>query len=121
METTNTILRGDIIMFNKVKEFYKKHDVQIAIIGGLTVMVVGKVLFAKYMADKTIPTNLLHVDPDIVAGDNAVLESYGAMFKPGYSVPFATKEVVDKFIKERGNTYQIDILDDLTSVVWISK
>jgi hypothetical protein len=36
-------------------------------------------------------------------------------------VPFATKEIATKFLEDRGDTYQIDIMDDLTSVIWISK
>ena len=61
---------------------------------------------------------------EIVPQDDAnrkVLESYGATYKEGYDVPFATREVVEKFLDERGSTYQIDMFDDLTSVVYISK
>jgi hypothetical protein len=50
-----------------------------------------------------------------------VLESFGATYKEGYDVPFGTREVVEKFLDERGSTYQLDILDDNTSAVYIYK
>ena len=105
-------------MFEKMNKFYKENKKQIVVIGG-TILVVGVgVVIGKSMKR---PINLKEVVSYDDSADRAILEKFGAIFKDGYDVPFATKEVATKFLEERGNTYQVDILDDLTSVIWISK
>ena len=66
-----------------------------------------------------IPVYRIEIDPQTDA-NRKVLESYGSTYKEGYDIPFATREVVEKFLDERGSTYQIDI-DDTSSVVYIYK
>jgi len=107
-------------MFEKVKKFYKKHKVVILTIGGGIVIVTAGVLLGKKIKSKTLPKIIENLEYDDSA-NRALLESYGAVFKDGMDVPFATKEISTKFLEDRGDTYQIDILDDLTSVIWISK
>lgn len=110
-------------MFEKAKKFYRKHKKVIIItIGGVAVMAICVLLGKKLkLSSKSQIASTFTALTNDDNSERALLESYGAVFKEGYGVPFATKEVVDKFIKERGQTYQIDILDDLTSVVWISQ
>lgn len=103
-------------MFEKTKKFYEENKKQIVVIGS-TILVVG-VVIGKLMKK---PINLKGVVSYDDSADRAILEGFGAIFKDGFGVPFATKEVATKFLEERGNTYQVDILDDLTSVIWISK
>lgn len=107
-------------MFKKLKQFYKKHEVVILTIGGGIVIVTAGVLLGKKIKSKNLPKIIENLEYDDSA-DRALLESYGAVFKDGIDVPFATKEIATKFLEDRGDTYQIDILDDLTSVIWISK
>lgn len=107
-------------MFEKLKKFYKKHEVVILTIGGGIVIVTAGVLLGKKIKSNTLPKIIKNLGYDDSA-DRALLESYGAVFKDGMDVPFATKEIATKFLEDRGDTYQIDILDDLTSVIWISK
>ena len=103
-------------MFEKTKKFYEENKKQIVVIGS-TILVVG-VVIGKLMKK---PINLKGVVSYDDSADRAILEGFGAIFKDGFGVPFATKEVATKFLEERGDTYQVDILDDLTSVIWISK
>ena len=103
-------------MFEKAKKFYEENKKQIVVIGS-TILVVG-VVIGKLMKK---PINLKGVVSYDDSADRAILEGFGAIFKDGFGVPFATKEVATKFLEERGDTYQVDILDDLTSVIWISK
>ncbi len=103
-------------MFEKTKKFYEENKKQIVVIGS-TILVVG-VVIGKLMKK---PINLKGVVSYDDSADRAILEGFGAIFKDGFGVPFATKEVATKFLEERGTTYQVDILDDLTSVIWISK
>ena len=107
-------------MFEKLKKFYKKHEVVILTIGGGIVIVTAGVLLGKKIKSKTLPKIMENLEYDDSA-NRALLESYGAVFKDGMDVPFATKEIAIKFLEDRGDTYQIDIMDDLTSVIWISK
>jgi len=107
-------------MFEKLKQFYKKHEVVILTIGGGIVIVTAGVLLGKKIKSKNLPKIIENLEYDDSA-NRALLESYGAVFKDGVDVPFATKEIATKFLEDRGDTYQIDILDDLTSVIWISK
>lgn len=107
-------------MFEKVKKFYKKHEVVILTIGGGIVIVTAGVLLGKKIKSKTLPKIIENLEYDDSA-NRALLESYGAVFKDGMDVPFAIKEIATKFLEDRGDTYQIDILDDLTSVIWILK
>lgn len=100
-------------MFEKTKKFYEENKKQIVVIGS-TILVVG-VVIGKLMKK---PINLKGVVSYDDSADRAI-------FKDGFEVlpelPFVTKEVATKFLEERGTTYQVDILDDLTSVIWISK
>jgi hypothetical protein len=107
-------------MFEKLKKFYKKHEVVVLTIGGVIVIVTAGVLLGKKIKSNTLPKIIKNLGYDDSA-DRALLESYGAVFKDGMQVPFATKEIATKFLEDRGDTYQIDILDDLTSVIWISE
>lgn len=107
-------------MFEKMKKFYKKHEVVILTIGGGIVIVTAGVLLGKKIKSNNLP-KIIEKNLEYDSADRAILESYGAIFKDGMDVPFATKEIATKFLEDRGDTYQIDILDDLTSVIWISK
>ena len=111
-------------MNKKVKDFWNKHKNDIlAVVGAGTVFAVGIAITAcvtKKIQMKNTPIFKIDVVPQDDA-DRKVLESFGATYKEGYSVPFGTREVVEKFLDERGSTYQLDILDDDTSVVYISK
>ena len=117
-------------MNKKVKDFWNKHKNDIlAVVGAGTVFAVGIAITAcvtKKIQMKNTMNNTIPADMEIVTFEDTdehrkVLESYGATYKEGYDVPFATREVVEKFLNERGSTYQIDMFDDLTSVVYISK
>ena len=111
-------------MNKKVKDFWNKNKKTIlAVVGGGTVFAAGVAITAcitKKIQMKNTPILKIDAIPQTDA-NRKVLESYGATYKEGYDVPFATREVVEKFLDERGSTYQIDMFDDLTSVVYISK
>lgn len=113
-------------MNKKVKDFWNKNKNKIlAVVGAGTVFAAG-VAIAACIKKKSQMNNSILAEMEIVPfefndADRKVLESYGATYKEGYSVPFGTREVVEKFLDERGSTYQLDILDDKTSVVYISK
>lgn len=111
-------------MNKKVKDFWNKNKKTIfAVVGGGTIFAAGVAIAAcikKKSQMNNIPVYRIEIDPQ-EEEHRKVLESYGATYKEGYDVPFATREVVEKFLDERGSTYQIDMFDDLTSVVYISK
>lgn len=111
-------------MNKKVKDFWNKNkNTILAVVGCGTVFAAG-VVIAACIKKKSQMNNIPIYKLDIVPQDDAdrkILESYGATYKEGYSVPFGTREVVEKFLDERGSTYQLDILDDDTSVVYIYK
>ena len=107
-------------MFEKVKKFYEGHKVIVLSVGGSIVILTTGVLLNKKLKSNTLEKIMKNPLTDD-SKDRAILESYGAIFKDGMNVPFATKEIATKFLEDRGDTYQIDILDDLTSVIWISK
>ena len=108
-------------MNKKVKDFWNKNKNKIlAVVGGGTVFVAGVAITAcitKKIQMKNTPISKIDVIPQ-TDERRKVLESYGATFKEGYDIPFATREVVEKFLDERGSTYQIDI-DDISSIVYI--
>lgn len=111
-------------MNKKVKDFWNKNkNMILAIVGGGTVIAAGVAIAAcikkKSQMNNTLLWKLENVPQD--DADRKVLESFGATYKEGHNVPFATREVVEKFLDERGSTYQIDIMDDDTSMVYISK
>ena len=106
-------------MNKKVKDFWNKHKKTILIIGGGVIAIGAVVIFGKTSKDKKI--NLIESIPYDDSADRKILEGFGGVYKEGFDVPFATREVAEKFLNERGDTYQIDILDEDTSVVWISK
>ena len=112
-------------MFKKVKKFYEEHKIIVLSVGGSIVILTTGVLLNKKLLNKKLESNTLEEIMKNSLMDNskdrAILESYGAIFKDGSPAPFATKEIATKFMEERGETYKIDILDDLTSVIWISK
>lgn len=111
-------------MNKKVKDFWNKNKNKIlAVVGCGTVFAAG-VAIAACITKKIQMNNTPNWKVEIVQQDDAdrkVLESYGVTYKEGYDIPFATREVVEKFLDERGSTYQIYILDDDTSVVYIYK
>lgn len=107
-------------MFKKVKKFYEEHKIIVLSVGGSIVVLTMGVLLNKKLKSNTLEKIMKNSLTDN-SKDRAILESYGAIFKDGIDVPFATKEIAIKFLEDRGDTYQIDILDDLTSVIWISK
>ena len=110
-------------MNKKVKDFWNKNkNMILAVVGGGTVFAAG-VAIAACITKKSQMNNSMLAEMEIVPYEvsdehRKVLESYGATYKEGYDIPFATREVVEKFLDERGNTYQIDI-DDTSSVVYI--
>ena len=110
-------------MNKKVKDFWNKNKKTIlAVVGGGTVFAAGVAITAcitKKIQMKNTPISKIDVIPQTDA-NRKILESYGATYKEGYDVPFATREVVEKFLDERGSTYQIDI-DDISSIVYIYK
>lgn len=117
-------------MNKKVKDFWNKHKKTILdVVACGTVFAAGIAITAcvtKKIQMKNTMNNTMLAEMEIVPCEvsdehRKVLESYGATYKEGYDVPFATREVVEKFLNERGSTYQIDMFDDLTSVVYISK
>lgn len=110
-------------MFEKTKEFCKGHKKGIIVTGGVILTVGAGIIIGKSMTKSGGSISCLD---DLMKGyddskERAILEGFGAIYKEGYDVPFATKEVVLKFLEERGKTYQLDILDDATSVIWISE
>lgn len=111
-------------MNKKVKDFWNKNkNMILAAVGFGTVFAAGVAIAAcnkKKSQMNNTPVWKLEIVPQDDA-DRKVLESFGATYKEGYSVPFGTREVVEKFLDERGSTYQLDILDDDTSVVYIYK
>lgn len=107
-------------MFKKVKKFYEEHKIIVLSVGGSIVILTTAVLLNKKLKSNTLEKIMKNYLMDD-SKDRAILESYGAFFKDGMEVPFATKEIATKFLEDRGDTYQIDIMDDLTSVIWISK
>ena len=111
-------------MNKKVKDFWNKNKKTIfAVVGGGTIFAAGVAIAAcikKKSQMNNIPVYRIEIDPQ-EEEHRKILESFGATYKEGYDVPFATREVVEKFLDERGSTYQIDMFDDLTSVVYISK
>lgn len=112
-------------MNKKVKDFWNKNkNTILAVVGAGTVLAAGVAITAcikKKGQMNNTPMFKIEYDPQQDDADRKVLESYGATYEEGSSVPFATREVVEKFLDERGSTYQIYILDDFTSVVYISK
>ena len=111
-------------MNKKVKDFWNKNKNKILAVVGCGTVVAAGVVIAACIKKKSQMNNTPVFKIDVVPQTDAnkkVLESYGATYKEGYDVPFATREVVEKFLDERGSTYQLDILDDDTSVVYIYK
>lgn len=111
-------------MFKKVKKFCKENKTKIMIVGGT--IVAGTVIVAlgckASKGTKTVKLELKDFLPDFDDSETInTLKEYGAEYRDGYYVPFATKEIAQKFMEERGSTYQIDILDDKSSMIWISK
>lgn len=113
-------------MNKKVKDFWNKNKKKILAVVGCGTVVAAGVAIAACINKKSQMNNSMLADMEIVPFKSSdehrkVLESFGATYKEGYDVPFATREVVEKFLDERGSTYQIEYIDDLTSMVYISK
>jgi hypothetical protein len=108
-------------MFEKAKDFCKKHKKAIIIIAGGVVTVTVGALFGKKLLDAFNRDGSALESVLDNSADRALLEGFGAVFEEGYDVPFATKEVAIKFMEEMGDNYQIDILGPDTSVVWVTK
>ena len=117
-------------MNKKVKDFWNKNkNTILAVVGAGTVFAAGVAITAcvtkkiqmKNTMNNTMLADMALVPFEVTDEHRKVLESYGATYKEGYDVPFGTREVVEKFLDERGSTYQLDILDDFTSVVYIAK
>ena len=109
-------------MNKKVKDFWNKHKNTILAVVGAGTVVAASVAIAACIKKKSQTNNTLFWNLENVPQDDAdrkVLESYGATYKEGYDIPFGTREVVEKFLDERGSTYQLDILNHNTSVVYI--
>lgn len=111
-------------MNKKVKDFWNKNKNKIlAVVGCGTVFAAGVAIVA-CINKKSQMNNTPNWKVDIVPQDDAnrkYLESLGATYKEGYDIPFATREVVEKFLDERGSTYQIDMFDGISGVVYIYK
>lgn len=111
-------------MNKKVKDFWNKNKNKILAVVGVGTVFAAGVAITACINKKSQMNNTPMFKIDIIPQTDAnrkVLESFGATYKEGYDVPFGTREVVEKFLDERGSTYQLDIIDDLTSVVYISK
>ena len=112
-------------MNKKVKDFWNKNKNKIlAVVGCGTVFAAGVAIVACITKKSQMNNTPMFKMDNIVLQDDPdrkVLESYGATYEEGCDIPFGTKEVVEKFLDERGSTYQLDILDDNTSVVYIYK
>ena len=110
-------------MNKKVKDFWNKNKKTIlAVVGCGTIFAAG-VAIAACITKKSKMNNTQNWKAELVQQDDPyrkILESFGATYKEGY-VPYGTREVVEKFLDKRGSTYQLDILDDNTSVVYIYK
>lgn len=114
-------------MNKKVKDFWNKNKNKIlAVVGAGTVLAAG-VAIADCITKKSQTNNMVLGKLELVSTyDNdeenrKVLESFGATYKEGYDAPFGTREVVEKFLDERGSKYQLEIIDDDLSVVYIIK
>ena len=112
-------------MNKKVKDFWNKNKNKIlAVVGAGTFFAAGVAIVACITKKRQMNNTMLEEIKFPLPDDDEkrkVLESFGATYKEGYDVPFATREVVEKFLDERGSTYQLDYIDDLTSIVYISK
>lgn len=108
-------------MSNKMKEFFEKHKKSVLVIGGTLLAIGTTAVIINKVSTNGNDSNSEEYKPYDDAEERAYLESIGAVYKDGYDVAFASKEVAEKFLEEKGQTYQLDILDDETSVVWISK
>ena len=111
-------------MNKKVKDFWNKNKNKILAVVGAGMVFAAGVAITVCIKKKSQMNNTPMFKIDVIPQtdeNRKVLESYGATYKEGYDVPFATREVVEKFLDERGSTYQLDILDDNTSVVYIYK
>jgi len=102
-------------MFEKTKDYYKEHKSVILTVGGVCVAGASLLLLKNKMGD------VMNTYTEGKLKRLQELESIEKVFKDGCKIPFVTKEVASKFMESRGETYQVDILDDLTSVIWITK
>ena len=110
-------------MNKKVKDFWNKNKNTILAAVGCGTIFAACVAIAACITKKSKMNNTQNWKAELVQQDDPyrkILESFGATYKEGY-VPYGTREVVEKFLDERGSTYQLDILDDNTSVVYIYK
>ena len=111
-------------MNKKVKDFWNKNKNKILAVVGAGMVFAAGVAITVCIKKKSQMNNTPMFKIDVIPQtdeNRKVLESYGATYEEGCDIPFGTKEVVEKFLDERGSTYQLDILDDNTSVVYIYK
>lgn len=113
-----------------LKQFWEKNKAKIQAAGyaatGVCLFAVAKVIASKLDENQGNDTTPVTLTQDAnnrlvaISPSDELVDEYGAEYKYGCKVPFVTNENAKKFLDERGDTYQIDVLDDLTSVVWIS-
>ena len=117
-------------MFEKAKKFCKENAAEIAIgvISG-TLLIGGIVLGVKthkraQIKFQKLNENTIAYNNDWAIKTAEVLQEFEPEYKDGYSVPFVTKEMAQKFLEKMGDTYQVDIFDldedCKTSCIWIS-
>lgn len=108
----------------KAKKFWNEHSEIILGVGSWVVFGVGAVLIGKNLSKKLKTTEALSCDlfnTDWMDESAQYLKDIGAEFNGNCNLPSVTREVAEKFLKERGKTYQLDIIDDNTACIWISK
>lgn len=109
-------------MKEKLKKFYEENKGKILVVGGI--IAGGALILLTTKGDKTedVGNNLSTIENSYSLWDynrRKKLEEYGAEFKDGYEIPFATKEVATKFLEGEGDTYQINIIDDGIAEIYI--
>lgn len=106
-------------MKQKVKKLWNENRKKILLIStGILTIGVFTAVGKKSNDRRSIPVKII---PYHDSNERKILEEFGAIYKEGSGIPFATREIAEKFLKERGNTYQLDILSgDGTGVIWIS-
>jgi hypothetical protein len=115
-------------MFEGVKAFYQKHKVPILVIGGGAVAAVTGVVLSKKISGYksryiriTDELNKSELYAKYIEQENEslkYLESIGGEIIDGCC--YASKEVANRFMEEKGKTYQLSILSPEESAIWIS-
>lgn len=117
-------------MFEKLEGIFRKHSYTIKtigiVIGSVTCLAATGCLIADgYRNRRLLLGNVNEHDKTVYKKFQEevaeVLKDFNPVYKDGFDVPFVTKEGALEFLEKRGDTYQIDILDDSCSAIWISK